>query len=165
MLKDEELVQWFLDHGADPRVGKREQWNPGSPLTFQSGQLLDFAACGSTLSVFELLLRHGAQLKLSLALHNAAGTKFTDERRKLMQFLIEERHVNINQLDTVMGPRKIGSPLFYAARNGNTEGVKLLLDYGANAPLKNHRAVTAADEAERFGKKAVVDLLRQSRIV
>ena len=162
MLGDEQLVQWFLNHGANPNVGRKDEWDPDSAFSSNSGQVLNHAACASSLSVFELLLRHGAQLELSFALHNAAGTKFTDERRKLMQFLIEVRHVDINQLDTAMGPRKIGSPLFYAARNGNTEAIKFLLEHGADATLKNHRDITAVGEAEWFHQEEAAELLRKS---
>jgi hypothetical protein len=155
-------VKWLLDHGANLNIGKKHMWNPSSEFSTESGQVLDLAACASTVKVFDLLLKHGARLELSLALHRAASAKFTDERRKLMEHLIEDFHIGVNQKDDSMGPRRIGTPLFYAARRGNLQGTRLLLKHGADATIKNHWGVTAVDEAERFRSKEVADLLRGS---
>jgi ankyrin repeat protein len=122
------------------------------------------AACASTVRVFDLILKQGAQLEPSFALHNAASVEFTDERKKLMEHLIKDHHVDVNQIDDAMGPHAKGTPLFYAARSGNIEGTRFLLEHGADASVKNHRGLTAADDAERFSKKEVADLLRESRI-
>lgn len=68
-------------------------------------------------------------------------------------------HLNIN-LQNSSG----NTPLHWAAMNGHLEAVKLLVNHGADASVKNVAGYDAVFEAERAGKDEVVEeLLRQLR--
>lgn len=49
--------------------------------------------------------------------------------------------------------------LIFAARMGNLEIVKMLLDHGANKNIKNQTGYNAADEAEAFGRQEIYEFI------
>ena len=162
MTQHDHLVRWLIDHNANPSIGREELWDSQSTFITKSGHVLCNAAGESTVEIFDLLVERGAPLGLSLALHQAASAPFTDERKRMMTHLIQIYRMDVNELDDPMGPRRKGTPLFYAARSGNVEGAKLLLDHGADLAIQNCWGRTALGEAEQFGQPKVAELLREA---
>ena len=73
------MTHCSLDHDADPNAIRE----PG-------GTILDVAAAGSTLAIFDLLLKRQARLEDYDGLHAAAGElKHTPGRVAMMEFLLE----------------------------------------------------------------------------
>ncbi|KAI9696222.1 MAG: hypothetical protein M1836_005775 [Candelina mexicana] len=102
VLEDPKLVKWFLAHGADPNFGK-------------PGLILNIAACISTVSVFKILLQHGADISQSLPLHEAAAAQDDAGRIEMLAFLIDEMELDVNADDWAKGLfRRLETPLHYA---------------------------------------------------
>ncbi|KAI9785037.1 MAG: hypothetical protein M1835_003436 [Candelina submexicana] len=109
VLKDPELVKWFLAHGPDPNFGK-------------SGLILNLAACISTVSIFKILLQHGADISQSLPLHQAAAAPDDAGRIEMLAFLIDEMKPDVDADDWAKGLfRRLGTPLHYAIESGGIE--------------------------------------------
>ncbi|KAI9674536.1 MAG: hypothetical protein M1817_001874 [Caeruleum heppii] len=142
--RDIETVTWLLDHGADANAA-RNGYHPASCRIRSDHTMgnkpLDAAAyfCGT--DVIDLLLRHGAQLERSNALHEAAGSKWDrDEGRiPIMRHLLD-LGMKIDAIsfdnDEVLrerfgAERTLGTPLHYAAL-GHPQRVRFLLEAGAH---------------------------------
>lgn len=63
-----------------------------------------------------------------------------------VQELLAFRAMNVNARSATGS-----TALFYAARNGHTEIIELLLQAGADSSIKNDKGATAADIAHKFG--------------
>ncbi|HTN67155.1 MAG TPA: ankyrin repeat domain-containing protein [Burkholderiaceae bacterium] len=97
----------------------------------------------------EALLAHEAEVNQTgwTALHYAAATG----NNEIVQLLLEQ-HAYID----AESPNKT-TPIMMAARGGHILTVKLLLDEGADATLKNDLGMTAIDFARQHGKQDIVD--------
>jgi ankyrin repeat protein len=162
VLRDENLVQYLLENGANPNLGKEHLWSSDSMLCMESSQVIRNAAAVATVQVFDLLLKYGARLGGSLALHEAVSPTFTREREQMIEHLIMVHQVAVNELDDAMGPRREGTPLHYAARRSNVAAARLLLKHGADATIRNCWGKTAGDEAENHRSKELAHLLRKN---
>jgi hypothetical protein len=131
VVKDESLVRWFLDHGANPNLGPPPfESVPSQIPRLDSGYVLDAVASSSTVGVLDLLLAYGAKLENSLALHWAAQASEDHGRIPMMERLLE-LGMDINGSDVVRGPWQYGTPLDYASRYGRKERVRFLKERGA----------------------------------
>lgn len=83
------------------------------------------------------------------ALHYAAAAG-DDEIAKILL----DNHAYID----ASAPAKF-TPLMIAAREGNDSTVKLLMEEGADASLKNSEGLTAAQIAQRADKRRIADLI------
>lgn len=71
ILANDDLVIWFLDHGADPNLGPPIlQPQPAAAPIKLLGKVLDIAASAASVATFDALLRHGAKIESSLPLHS-----------------------------------------------------------------------------------------------
>ena len=110
VLSDEQLVKWFLEHGAqiDPPPPPPElDW--GNSLTTTSAVCLNIAASISSTVVFDLLLEYGVVMETSTPLHSAAGTGMDDERIPMMAYLIEAGY-DVNATDETREFIRLGRP-------------------------------------------------------
>lgn len=133
-ITDEATVQWLLEHGANPNISRTSAWNPA--LSSTSGWILYSASGRSSVRVLDLLLSHGADPQ-RLVLNSAAAADFTEERRTMLERLIE-LGVDPNRGDYVVaGPHARGTPLHSALESLNLHSIRFLLSYGANPTIKN----------------------------
>jgi len=97
----------------------------------------------------QALLAHEAEVNQTgwTALHYAA----TVGNNEIVQLLLDH-HAYID----AESPNKT-TPIMMAARGGHILTVKLLLDEGADATLKNELGMTAIDFARNHGKQDIVD--------
>ncbi|KAL9101751.1 MAG: hypothetical protein Q9163_003027 [Psora crenata] len=158
-LKDEKLMQWFLDHGANPIAGcemdvtplsKALQFAPfhvillffhiGGPTSFQHGQLLHHAVLRNLpdrLRVVDFVLMNGALPTLN-------NLKYHDQPRLA------------NEENWVIGAK---TPVHYAAMTGKLDVVKYLIMRGANPTIPDGKGRRAIDEAQSAGFSDVVEYL------
>lgn len=161
ILDDEQLVRWFLEHGAqiDPTPPPPELCY-GNAFTTTSSVCLDIAASKSSTAVFDLLLEHGATNADSTPLHSAAGTGMDDERIPMMAYLIEAGY-DVNATDEVKKFRSIGTPLHYAIRAQSLTKVKFLLERGADPHKPVGLSGSPFKMAECMGLDEFVCLLKR----
>ena len=134
VLDDEPLVQWLLEHGANPNISKTNMWQ--TQLSTTSGYLLNQATGISTVRTLDLLLRYGGDPQ-KLTLHSAIEVLYTEERAKMVERLID-LGVDVNRGDYQWrGPHARGTPLHSVTGLAKLDAVRLLLDCGANPTIKN----------------------------
>lgn len=132
VCKSDELVRWCLDHGACIAYSDVEWHTP----------LLDYVAGSGNISIFKLLLDHGAKLGRR-TLHMAgcsaavAEPESLEQKMKMVRFLVEEMRCDVNGMDVSEGKQHgnhYGTPINYIAhgagdRSGGEETVvRYLLD-------------------------------------
>ncbi|KAK0648372.1 hypothetical protein B0T16DRAFT_444441 [Cercophora newfieldiana] len=142
VIKDPKLVRWFLAHGADPSLVPTRPAEYGLDMQGAQGQLLKLAACWGPLETFCLLQDSGANIKYSLALHAAA---YKGPRQlPILRHLLQEGALDVNEVYAF--DHRAGTPLLEAIEGRNEEGVRLLLEYGADPDpkLQNGSAIAAA---------------------
>lgn len=161
ILDDEQLVKWFLEHGAqlDPLP---RSFNPSAAYVFNttSSSCLDTAASKSSIAVLDLLFEHGATKGDSIALHMAAGSGAGDERIPMMAHLIELGY-EVNATDEVRKNHAIGTPLQYAVTAKSLTKVEFLLQKGADPHKPVGRCGSAFGMAERMGMDQFVGLMKR----
>lgn len=110
---------------------------------------LMIAAYARNKPAVEALLAHKAEVNQTgwTALHYAA----TVGDNEIVQLLLEQ-HAYID----AESPNKT-TPIMMAARGGHILTVKLLLDEGADATLKNEQGMTAIDFARKHDKQDIVE--------
>ncbi len=124
-----------------------------------AGDVLDCAAGVSTVTVFDLLLEHGAKLENSLPLHAAAKSDKDGERISMMAHLLE-LGVDVNGSDDSRGPYGFGTPLHHAIRERHIQIVRFLLGKGANPHIRNRAGDTAFGQAEKTTCAQIIELLK-----
>lgn len=161
ILDDEQLVKWFLEHGAQLDPPSRS-FNPSAAYvcTTTSSDCIDIAASKSSIAVLNLLFEHGATKGNSIALHMAAGSGTGDERIPMMAHLIELGY-DINAADEVRRNHAIGTPLQYAITAKSLAKVEFLLQKGADPHKPVGRCGSAFIMAERMGLDQFVILMKR----
>lgn len=109
---------------------------------------IEFACAVSTLEIVQLLLDRGAKLKGTNALHSAVGIgsahfeEDSEERLEIVKLLLGKgmdinaiEFDNDKQFAKHYWKRTYGTPLHYAAAAGWAEGVKLLMERGADTTV------------------------------
>ena len=160
ILDDEQLVKWFLEHGAqlDP-APQSSDLSFRNAFTTTSSACLNVAASTSSIAVFDLLLKHAAMKANSTPLHSAAGSGMDDERIPMMAHLIELGY-DVNATDEMRKNCMIGTPLHYAIRAQSLAKVKFLLQRGADPHKPVGLAGSPFKMAERMGMDQFVGLLK-----
>ncbi|KAI9746561.1 MAG: hypothetical protein M1818_000274 [Claussenomyces sp. TS43310] len=136
VAKNEELVQWFLEHGANPRG-----IFPGTHTP------LDDAAYHGSFAIISLLLSRGAKLEESHALHCATVSEAAGI--PTMEFLLGLGcDINAQAMTTRRPVRSqyLGTPLHVAAEYGYPDCVTFLLERGADRTIKHQRCGTTPAE-------------------
>lgn len=170
---DADKVKALLQRGLDPNLIEEERYDTGLILALREGSMnvfqllmrapnidleakarngdtaLMIAAYKGNKEAAQALLARNVQVNRTgwTALHYAAAAGADDIVRMLL-----ERHAYID----AESPNKT-TPIMMAAWNGHIWTVKLLLDEGADATLKNERAMTAVDFAKVGGHKEIVE--------
>ncbi|KAF7623202.1 ankyrin repeat-containing domain protein [Aspergillus flavus] len=130
-FEDVELLDWFLDHGADPN--KESRIRDCTPLSY--------AVMEAPFNIVKYLFENGGQLKRGQLLHYAAMRR-KDDSYEVLQFIYNEdpdyNELQINKLldegtsHHLMNYRSgLGTPLHYAASSGSVDMVSFQLDKGA----------------------------------
>ncbi|KAL2070153.1 hypothetical protein VTL71DRAFT_13179 [Oculimacula yallundae] len=183
--------QWLLAHGADPN----QPFPPSSSVmnSIRARQVtqgtslrrmpLDFASCGWSTQMVDMLLQYGASLTRANPLHAISCWPRDNiaEFQHMGEHLLE-LGVDINAFEFAGDPeykervvraadyRYLGTPLHYAAHTGSAEQVQFLLQHGADRHKVNEsHGFTALDLAfcrrssmfpdGNTGQQAVLDLL------
>lgn len=147
-MKDEAVVKWFLDNGADVNLRRSTD-----ALSF-----LEVAAGQSTPAVASLLICHGAQLSRTDVLHKAVegGTGVP-----MLKCLLDHG-ADIDALGHFLVPPRrcikransLGTALFVAAYNGKPDDVRYLLQRGADPAIPTTEGITAAEIAKVWATKS-----------
>ncbi|PCG90738.1 Hypothetical protein PENO1_097540 [Penicillium occitanis (nom. inval.)] len=145
------LLRWFLDHGANPNLG-RQRYNQdryGGPET-DSGAALTAAAARADFEAVRILLDAGAKIDNGAPLHYVAGacpngenpyyervtpTKEFDTSKIPVMELLVERGADVNHAE-VTRYRVPRYAIVHAVMAGAVERVRWLLEHGANPELK-----------------------------
>ncbi|KAG6988920.1 hypothetical protein G7Y79_00068g096190 [Physcia stellaris] len=151
LVEDINLVEWFLQQGADPNLGGPGQGNADAenPLT-NSGACLYQAAAKSTPAVIELLLRGGAKMENSRPLH--AAVRRGKEAIPMLEYLLD-LGCDIESLADPCDQFSVGTPLESVIRHGLRHDslaiAKFLLEKGADPRPSGRRGIDVYDEPIR----------------
>ncbi|KAL8883557.1 MAG: hypothetical protein Q9192_007105 [Flavoplaca navasiana] len=154
------MVRWLVTHGANPNKARQSWPTP-----------LETAARKASLDVIKILVDHGGRVYPSNALPAAAQTHLPDRTEILAYFLANGAPINMIEYEFDDDTRKtfdvkgFGTALHHAARHGNEQMVRFLLEKGAITDLKDSLKKTAMQYAQENGHPAIVTLLEQAAIV
>lgn len=147
------LIIWLLQNGANPNENSKEE--PfDTPLAVAAGW--------STLEIFRLLLKNGAEGGIKAAFLTAADHGRCD----ILQVLLDEG-VDVNCTVTKEEnpyrrkdePEENGNALHYAAMGGNPSVIEFLLEKGGDSEAKTPGGMTPREVAEKRGSSSCASLL------
>lgn len=156
VLENIDLVTWFLSHSADPNARCVLDITP-----------LSYAVNSAPFEVIKTLFAHGGSINKGQLLHFAASRKLSD-RLEVMAYLVN-KGAPINDImyqhdlpsTNLQEPIGLGTPLHVAARVGNLDVIRFLLEKGADLNIVDSRGQTVLDDAEFSKQQEVVDFLRR----
>lgn len=169
------LLRWFLDHGANPNLGRQRYYQDryGGPET-DSCAALTAAAAEANAEAVRMLLDAGAKIGNGAPLHYAAGAcpngenphservtpskEFDTSKIPVMELLVEHG-ADVNQAEETrhMVPRYA---IVHAVMAGAVERVRWLLEHGANPELKGAWG-TAVTYAQSLGSEEMRQVLEE----
>jgi ankyrin repeat protein len=156
-LDDESMMRWLLEHEADPNVHDENGFCA-----------LDTAALTSSTDTILFLLDNGADIRQSFPLHSALER--TEENKKdivpVMTLLLDHGA----DIDALENQRPVGSfgrvftfglgtALYKAVKKKSLEGVKLLLERGADNHKLSRERDSPAALANRLGRMDIYEVL------
>lgn len=157
-----DMVKLLLAHGADPASGIEEAVRGGRAdivaLLRETGaplhreKLLPLAVQGGNLFIVKTLLEHGA-VPGGYELRCAAQYGHAD----ILKLLLPLTRSGINAANW-----QGWTPLRLALKRGDSECVRLLLEYGADADETDSRGRTLLDYALQLGHEECAGLLRST---
>ena len=125
-----------------------------------SGDCLNRAASQSSITVFDLLLAHGAKLENSRPLHAAVESVNEEMERFPMMAHLLDLGVDINGTDFA---RRLATPLHHAVHAFKIERARFLLERGADPHIKNYYGHSALEIARINERSEFVELFSQAR--
>ncbi|EXJ81785.1 hypothetical protein A1O1_07850 [Capronia coronata CBS 617.96] len=157
--KKEEVVRWFLAHGADPNAfASQEAITP-----------LSRAVKYSSLAMVRFLFQHGGRADRGELVNYVCQIKPGDEQTLLiLRFLLEKgappNHILYEEYPELFDLTMFSlTPLLTCCVKGDTEAARVLLRYGADpcktAVLMNKLPI---DLAREHGHQDLVDLLTRA---
>ena len=134
-----ENVQVLLSAGADVNRRTCEDWGHSTPLHNAAGS--------ADLEVLAVLLEAGADVHAttdrgSTALHSAVQYSFDDEERAPVVRALVEASVPLERRDA-----QGRTPLHFAAEHAGLDVVRVLLEAGADATVRDQQSVTVLEAA------------------
>lgn len=147
-----DMVQFLLSRGADPN----------SNHTSGMSRALELAAFRSSIPVLDAPLNAGAVLKGRSALPNAAGYRRTD----VVAYLLD-RGAAFSSMSGLSGillmalERGVENALCEAAWRGQPAVVKLLLEQGADANVRDINGRSTLELAETEGHESCIGVLNE----
>ena len=143
-----DVLSFLLDKGAGVNAGRYlSRWSP-----------IALAAKCSTEDIVTALVHHGAQVSGSNALQHAAYYGRLDLLRCLVDLGADVNDTpDYDHVPKLFDP--LETPLHSAARAGNLEIVRYLLDHGANARLKDSEGRKVSDVARGSSRESILELL------
>ena len=161
-MNDENLVRWFLAQSADPNASSE-----ACDIT-----PLPYAVQKAPFAVIQLFFQHGGSTAQGQLL-NMASDRTDPDSVAILQFLFDRGDTRIN--DTYLASRpevnsrgcfKNAAPLHHAARVGNIDTVRWLLQHGANPWQRTVVSIgygtTPIDSASYDDHTDIVDLLLEA---
>ncbi|KAL8994486.1 MAG: hypothetical protein Q9169_005559 [Polycauliona sp. 2 TL-2023] len=162
-VKDEDLVRWFLDHGADPNAPARE-WQV-TPLSW--------AVSDAPLSTIKLLFDHGGSAPRGQLVLHAAERK-DPASIAVLQYLVDRGaptnewlFETLPEIHNWSAVNLGNTPLPRAASAGCIENVRFLLANGADptkrgCPLRTRVSELPIEAARRRSYDDVIQLLTEA---
>ncbi|KAF5540704.1 hypothetical protein FMEXI_8200 [Fusarium mexicanum] len=169
-----DLLDWFLENGADPNLGKQKENRDrfGGP-ELNSCEALEIAAELSTVETVQKLLNAGAKIDNGAPLYYAAGTyppgsnphaglvtpskEFDESRIPVMELLVKSG-AQVN--DELISPHVTAQyPIVNAVMAGAIERVKWLLSQGADPDMKGQFG-SAREYAEKLSSDEMKRVLQ-----
>ncbi|KAJ7479726.1 ankyrin repeat-containing domain protein [Mycena latifolia] len=146
-----ELAQWMIDHGADPNHYQRNfQWTTLA------------TACQSSLAMVKLLLKNGASIHDSGAMHAAARRGRID----VLAFLLY-LGADIDEVPTsawiLHSEPQISTPLHAAVKENQRSAVSFLLARGADISVENSEGKTILEVARDSPYRELAELIQWRR--
>ncbi|KAL5332651.1 ankyrin repeat-containing domain protein [Aspergillus crustosus] len=144
-------VKFCLEHGADPNRNLVDEYLSA----------LSCAASTGSIEMVDLLLQHGARLKGSNAIVEAA---IYGNLEMVKHLLLKGADIDEVGIEGPAGDEcyyDMGSPLHQAAMEGHTRLALFLIDAGANIHLKNPVGRTAEDIALEKNHTEILEALHQ----
>ncbi|KAL2808990.1 hypothetical protein BJX63DRAFT_374909 [Aspergillus granulosus] len=167
VLANHALLRWFLAHGANPNLGKQQEYRYGGSRT-DSCSVLEEAARQGDAEAARMILDAGAVIQNGFPLHAAASalppganphvgpvtpSKDFDISRIPVMALLIERGADINQLQGPQTGNMVpGYAIVEAVMAGAVERVRWLLNHGAD-PTKRGPWGSAVEYASRLGNE------------
>ena len=157
-MRDQHLVQWFLDHGA----------NPDTTASLWDITPLSYAVEHAPLQTIKHLFSQGGSVKHG-QLVNYASNRTDNECLDVLQFLVD-RGAPVNNTLWENQPELIDrancgatTPLSNAVTVNNVEAVRFLLAHGAD-PLKPNKPTksTPLSLAQTKGNLQIVELMKEN---
>ncbi|KAE8152351.1 ankyrin repeat-containing domain protein [Aspergillus avenaceus] len=158
---DEELLNWFLTHGA----------NPNKSCRIRDCTPLSYAVKEASFGIIQRLVQYGGQSTQGQLLHYASMRE-DEDGYDILRFIYnlnpEFNGLQINKLldeesQYYLMYQRSGhcTPLQYAAINGSEEMVQFLLDRGANPGCMDSYRRTAISYAVRYHHEKVTGILKR----
>ncbi|KAL9121843.1 MAG: hypothetical protein Q9187_001605 [Circinaria calcarea] len=160
VVSNEELIKWYLSHGADPNA------------TCAMGRIpMESAAQHAPLAVIRLLISNGANVKSTDVIANAAIAHARGEpgRLEVAEYLLDQgAPVDAFAMQNYTGDRcgslisilGMENALHHAAKSGKSDMVELLLRKGADREIKSSKGQTALQLAMQKGYNEIVAMLQ-----
>ncbi|KAJ5155414.1 hypothetical protein N7492_008217, partial [Penicillium capsulatum] len=142
-VTDEETTAWLLDHQADPN---RECAVDLTPLSL--------AVENGPISVIQLMLRHGGDIRRGRLLHHA--TERRSDTIEVLKRLIE-KGAPINSAIY----EDYASSAHKAVELGEVDVVRYLISEGADPTIKDSNGRTAIECAQILGHQEVLEALEK----
>ncbi|KAK8029872.1 hypothetical protein PG993_011163 [Apiospora rasikravindrae] len=141
------LVEYLLDHGADPNRNLRGDTHSALELA---------AVANAQLGIFSALVDHGAVVQGRSVMLLAARAGRVDVLKHLHEKLDGSSLIDIvpdndNVDENARKQTDFGTPLHGAAGNGQIETVEWLLKQGASSDIKNDSELTPKEVAIKEG--------------
>ena len=158
-FEDETMMQWFIEHEADPNA---ESGNDTTPLSY--------ALKAASFHIIKLLFKYGGpeSIQHGQLLHHAVHRQSPDYLQVLQYLLEQGAQCKINELkyqsrqDLFESEGLIvgcGTPLHEAAKSGRLDVVKLLVAQGADPLVRDSKGRLVVEAAQ--GHDHVVEYLIQ----
>ncbi|KAI0856554.1 ankyrin [Xylaria cubensis] len=146
------LVQFLLDHGADPNANLRGETY--TPLELS-------AVVDADLEIMALLLKHGAVFRGRSVMLLAACAGRVDMLDMLVSAgaSVDALPDNEDVYDNARARDDWGTPLHGAAGNNQARTVEWLLSKGASIGIKNYVGLTPKEVADKKGHSECKNLL------